>query len=376
MRGVDNVDFDVESYADIESIRSRWLMLHASGLSTPFQSFAWCNALLDTVGRARGAKPHFLIVVDRRTREDLLLLPLVQIKKWSISVITMPDFGLSDYNMPLISVRLAHNRERLKQVWEALRNYMPSADLLRFQQVPELVDGTPNPLLSIMNLREHPYSSWQLHLPEPGTSKDVGDLVLSRRQQRLVRKKLNKIASVTDVIPLTVEEKQRLFEHMLHHRRARFQKLDRPDALDDPAVVAFYRRMLVEPNIVVSGLAVGDTVIATIFGLADKNQFYLLMTSFDSAWAEASPGFALIYRSILALNKQGVRVFDFTIGDESYKRRFKTIRTPIFEAASALSPLGVLMVAWLSFLPYVLVGRRSGKRLLGHASGKLKLLLR
>ena len=49
-----------------------------TGVSTPFQSYAWISALLQTVGPWFDAELHVVIVKDRRTGEDLMLLPLVR----------------------------------------------------------------------------------------------------------------------------------------------------------------------------------------------------------------------------------------------------------------------------------------------------------
>jgi CelD/BcsL family acetyltransferase involved in cellulose biosynthesis len=363
---------DVEIFDDIAPIRARWRALETSGISTPFQSLAWSSALLSTVGKARGATPIFMIAVDRQTRKDLLLLPLVKQNK-APSIVTMPDFGFADYNSPLISIDLAADKARLKAVWAAIFGKLPSADVLRFQKVPAMIGGVPNPLLSVMRLRKETYASWQIHLPE--AQDELATSVWSSHQQKEMRRKLKKIGTVTDVVPRELHEKEHLFGHLLNQRQARFRKVARPDVFADPAVVALFRQLLAKPEeccgLVLRGLAVGDQIIAASLGVSSKKQFYLLMISFDEAWAEASPGVALIFRSILDLHRDGIRIFDFTIGDEHYKTRFKTIQVPIYEWASPLSPLGVPMAAWLKVFPHLVAARRSVKQLQVQATNSL-----
>jgi CelD/BcsL family acetyltransferase involved in cellulose biosynthesis len=376
MQRICDEGIDVEVFEDIAAIRSRWLALEISGLSTPFQSLAWTSALLSTLGKARGAVPTFLIAVDRRTRQDLLLLPLVKRGK-APSIIGMPDFGFADYNAPLLSSDLAADKERLSSVWTAVLGKLPAADLLQFQKVPEMIAGVPNPLLPVMDLRKESYASWQIHLPEAADA--VATSIWSSHQQKELRRKLKKIGALTDVVPLDPHEKEHLFEHLMVQRQARFRKVGRPDVFADPAVVTLFRKLLAEPEercgLVLRGLAVGGQVIATMLGVASKKQFCLLMISFDEAWSEASPGVALIFRSIVDLHKSGIRIFDFTIGDEPYKKRFNTIEVPIYERARPLSPLGVPVAAWLKVRPHLVTAHRSVKQLQSQAASKLPTLI-
>ena len=50
-----------------------------------------------------------------------------------------------------------------------------------------------------------------------------------------------------------------------------------------------------------------------------------------------SPGRLIIDRTIEALHRDGVREFDFSIGNYSYKRRFGPQRTPLVDLRAALS---------------------------------------
>ena len=95
-------DYDIETWSDIEPIRSRWKAIEASGVSTPFQSYAWVSALLESVGRSFDAELHIVIVKDRKTGEDLMLLPLVRRRAQLLRFLEIPDFSVSDYNSPII----------------------------------------------------------------------------------------------------------------------------------------------------------------------------------------------------------------------------------------------------------------------------------
>jgi len=54
-------------------------------------------------------------------------------------------------------------------------------------------------------------------------------------------------------------------------------------------------------------------------------------------WSACSPGRLIIDRTIEALHKDGVREFDFSIGNYTYKRRFRPQRTPLVDLSAPLS---------------------------------------
>jgi CelD/BcsL family acetyltransferase involved in cellulose biosynthesis len=65
-------------------------------------------------------------------------------------------------------------------------------------------------------------------------------------------------------------------------------------------------------------------------------------------WSNCSPGRLIIERTMAALHKDGVREFDFSIGNYAYKRRFGVAPLPLVDITAALSWRGV---------PYVLRDR-------------------
>ena len=54
-------------------------------------------------------------------------------------------------------------------------------------------------------------------------------------------------------------------------------------------------------------------------------------------WSNCSPGRLIIERTMAALHRDGVREFDFSIGNYAYKRRFGVARLPLVDISAALS---------------------------------------
>jgi CelD/BcsL family acetyltransferase involved in cellulose biosynthesis len=58
-------------------------------------------------------------------------------------------------------------------------------------------------------------------------------------------------------------------------------------------------------------------------------------------WSNCSPGRLIIERTMAALHKDGVREFDFSIGNYAYKRRFGVAPLPLVDLTAALNWRGI-----------------------------------
>ena len=134
---------------------------------------------------------------------------------------------------------------------------------------------------------------------------------------------------------------------------ARMQHLGVNFILDDGACADFYRN-LVRDGIgdgyaVLSALTVGEEVVATLLGVRSGPRYVMVRVSnAGDKWSGCSPGRLVIERTMAALHRDGVREFDFSVGEYDYKRRFGVTELPLVDISAALSLRG---------LPYALRDR-------------------
>ncbi len=99
----------------------------------------------------------------------------------------------------------------------------------------------------------------------------------------------------------------------------------------------------------VSALTVGEEVVATLLGVRSGSRYVMMrFSNAGEKWSSCSPGRLVIERTMAALHKDGVREFDFSVGDYDYKRRFGVTPLPLVDISAALSLRG---------LPYALRDR-------------------
>ena len=93
-------------------------------------------------------------IEDNQTSQIVLLLPLVKHREKGLSVISFADFGVADYNAPLIDPDHTFDPRATKALMQDIRKSLPSADLLKLEKIPELINKIKNPLCSLHDLQE------------------------------------------------------------------------------------------------------------------------------------------------------------------------------------------------------------------------------
>ncbi len=121
----------------------------------------------------------------------------------------------------------------------------------------------------------------------------------------------------------------RLPEFIEQHRDRRFMAGDH-SLFDDPRHKRFYERMIpvmLEAGLLRFGvLQWKDEVLAYHLGFHYDGVFTWYKPTFNVDWARYSPGEVLLKCLLEDALENGVRVFDFTVGDEAFKERFANVK--------------------------------------------------
>jgi CelD/BcsL family acetyltransferase involved in cellulose biosynthesis len=235
----------------------------------------------------------------------------------------------------------------------ALRRLPGGADLIRLRKMPVDLDGRPNPLAL-------PDGTGSCALN--GNVVATGDDFDAWRYQleRTVRKELERCwrvftrdpAAAFEIIP-GKNEALRILSTMAVQQGTRIQHLGLNFILNDETSAAFYRNLVgdgvASGYAVISALTVGEEVVATLLGIRCGSRYVMVrISNAGEKWSNCSPGRLIIERTMAALHKDGVRSFDFSIGNYAYKRRFGVAPLPLADITAALGWRG---------MPYVLRDR-------------------
>jgi CelD/BcsL family acetyltransferase involved in cellulose biosynthesis len=335
--------FRVELVRDWKQAVARW---HDISPSTPFQHPQWYDAWYAAFARAEGVTPLIAVVTDASTGEPAALLPLIRRRQNNIAIVEFADLDLTDYNAPILGSAAPRDAKAARALWRsllsALRRMPEAADLIRLRKVPVDLDGKPNPLALLDAAGPCPlngnlvatgqdYDAWRYTL-EKTVRKE-----LERSWRVFTRDPAASFAIITDT-----DEALRILSATEVQQGTRMQSLGLNYILNDETCAAFYRNLVRDAvgngYALVSALMVGDEVVATLLGIRTGSRYVMIrISNAGEKWSNCSPGRLIIERTMAALHRDGVRAFDFSVGNYAYKRRFGVTRLPLIDISAALS---------------------------------------
>ncbi len=354
--------FRVELFQDWKHAAARFA---DSAPGTPFQDSRWLDAWYLAFAGGDDVEPLIAVITEAATGQRAALLPLVRRLQKGIRIVEFADLDLTDYNAPLLGPAAPRDARTARAMWRelkaALRRMQGGTDLIRLRKMPVDLAGRPNPLALLdsagpcalngntvvtgedfdawrfsleRTVRKELERSWRVFARDPGAAFGM----VSDRNEAL------QILAVTEA-----------------QQGARMQQLGLNFILNNEACAAFYRNLVSDGLgsgfAVVSALTAGEEVVATLLGVRSGSHYVMVrISNAGEKWSNCSPGRLIIERTMAALHRDGVRSFDFSIGNYAYKRRFGVVPLALADVSAALSWRG---------LPYAL--RDRGARLLrGH----------
>jgi CelD/BcsL family acetyltransferase involved in cellulose biosynthesis len=339
--------FRVEFTRDWRRARARWGDL---GDATPFQNWQWLDAWYGAFSNIDHVEPLIAVISNAATKEQAVLLPLIRRTQNGIRIVEPADLDLTDYNAPMLGCAAPRDAKAARAMWKelraALRRIPGGADLIRLRKMPVELDGKPNPLALLDGAGP---CSLNGNIVSTGDDFDAWRFTL----ERTVRKELERSWRVFTRDPAAAfriitdrQEALCMLSTMEVQQGMRMQHLGLNFVLNDETCAAFYRN-LVKDNVgngyaVLSALTVGDEVVATLLGIRQGARYVMVrISNAGDKWSNCSPGRLIIERTMAALHKDGIRQFDFSIGNYAYKRRFGVVHIALIDFTAALSWRGV-----------------------------------
>lgn len=214
---------------------------------------------------------------------------------------------------------------------------LPAADLVRVNKIPERIGRNRNPLVGSAGLWRKGTRSWSVEIPNSWS--EYESAVLSSKIRRAFRsrlKNLEAMGSVAYVFANDDSSATRIFDALCAHREARFAKLGRSNILRSAPYREFYRqivwRSIPSGPAFLSALTVDSQVVATMLGLQWRDCYLALIpTMVEGDLQKHGIGKLMNWFQMKEMHARGCRHFDFTIGNESYKRDYGAQPSELYE---------------------------------------------
>jgi CelD/BcsL family acetyltransferase involved in cellulose biosynthesis len=170
----------------------------------------------------------------------------------------------------------------------------------------------------------------------------------TRRRDRTKRKRLSDIGEVRLVNPESADDIVSALDLLMDQKARQFVHMGVGNLFVRPGHAEFYRALASEPAtrhlVHVSRLDVGATTAAVNLGLTWRDCYYHLLTSYDDGeLSRFGPGAAHLHDLLHLAIDRGFKTFDFTIGDERYKRDWCDSEIKLHDHISAATWRGALI---------------------------------
>ena len=289
-------------------------------------------------------KPYIiLIILDNRL---VSIFPLCIRNDKTIRKLEWMGGDQADYMGPIIDKNYNINND-FSNIWEKCNQALPRYDFMLLNNQKENLFNVNNPFVSNFNnfksLKAYKsilHNDWESFYEKHANSK-------SRQTDRRKIRKLNNIGTLQFKVGKTKFEKKEIINNMIILKRKRYLETNNIDWLSIENYQNFYINLpsldLDTAELHCSCLLLDKKILACHVGVIQNETFYLLMISHESEdFRSFSPGRLFMLELINHSFKKGLKFFDFTIGEENYKKSWSDEESIIYSSFKSITILGKL----------------------------------
>jgi CelD/BcsL family acetyltransferase involved in cellulose biosynthesis len=332
----------------LASLEQEWREFESSAVCTPFQTYDWLSNWQRCVGAKAGVTPA--IVTARQHGKLLFILPLAAQRKGPVRRITFLGHTLCDYNAPLLAPDFSAqvSDTQFRALWKAALTLLQRQfhyDLLLLDKMPEKISQQANPMCllgtSLHASGAHATAlgeNWERFYSAKRSS-------ATRRRDRTKRRKLAELGDLRFITAEAPDEIRKTVDVLIEQKSRWFQRMGIANFFEIPGQKEFFLRLATtaRPFVHISQLSVGPNCAAANLGLLFQGCYYHVLASHDDGPASRfGPGVAHLHELMQFAIEHGCKSFDFTIGDEAYKRDWADSELELHDHVSGDGLLGQL----------------------------------
>lgn len=322
-----------------EKLEQDWIRLENEAEHFFFQKFIFVKTILEIFN---DTKIH--IVVVYRSNKPVAIFPL-EIKRYSqFKILRWIGTNQSDYCCPILNNKKFVNEKNFKTIWNNILDLIKDYDIVFLNKQPEYIEQTLNPFVtSIQNTYYSKVYQTKLTQHENDYLSLVENKKFSSELRRTKKKLLEKYKVTFETIFLSKQEN--LIEKILLKKNSYLKKKKISNTVNEN-LINFYKKLCnFCPKKLIAGLiqVEGKTIAASIGIIENKRFYYLIPVMFTEEFNSFSPGKILIHYLINWSKKNDLKVFDFGIGEETYKKYWSNYSTKIFRHLSYKGAKGFVL---------------------------------
>lgn len=322
--------------------------LCASCVAAPAQSAAWIR------NWSASTAPDLVLIFLEGAGHPVFALALEVVRSGPFRIARFPGGPHANGNFPAASlVLLAGNSpDHILALIAGIRQARPDIDLLALERQTGTLGGFWNPLLALPH-RASPNLALAVDLHSGFDA--LLERASGKRKRKKHRSQIRKFEAAGGYrrfAAATPAEVEFLLSAFLEMKGQRFRRQGIVDTFADPGVQTFLRRLFTSaladerPHFILHGLEVGGKLRAvTGSSLCDDRLVCEFSAFAEDDLVSASPGDFLFFENIREACEEGFAIYDFSVGDEVYKRQWCDIETTQFDVIVPLTAKGRLLAS-------------------------------
>ncbi len=352
-------DIALQIFDKVGETEQDWKAFERTADCTAFQTYGWLAKWQQHIGTRNGTVPA--IVFGREADGRLIfILQLAIERRGGARRLTWLGSELCDYNAPLLAEGFWRRLEGVQFValWHEIVKRLRAEpkfrfDLIDLQKMPETVGAQRNPFLNLA-VSPHPSGAYIATLGENWEQFYSAKRSSSTRKRE--RRQLKNLAEYGEVRFIDVNDRDeiaRSLDQLIAQKSRSFARMGVEDIFARAGYREFFLDVATDHNVGalthVSRLDVGATSAAVNLGLTFRDSYYLVLSSYhDGELSRFGPGRAHLHELLRHAIDHGFSRFDFTVGDEGYKRDWCDTELKLYDYLAAATVRGLVVVAMTS----------------------------
>ena len=317
-----------------EELEKEWLKLEVNSNISFFQTFNWQKYWYENCG----LNVSNIIVLLYKDGNLVCILPFNIENKNIFRVLNWNGFPFSDYNSPIIQNYFHLSKYHFDLIINEIKK------LYKFDYI-YLINLTN---ISFLRNKIIPTTkSFKLIFSERNKFQDI----LSKFEKKILyeKKRLMKLSEVLIDLEPDNKTKSEIIDFFIYEKKKQLNRTHAWDYLDKKIYLNYIinLRKLDPKNIHFSCLRLGNKIISSHIGYIYDNKFYYIFPVYNRKYQKYSTGNILLYYLIKNCFINKFESYDYTIGDEFYKKKISNEHEIIYNYIDFINFKGFICSSFL-----------------------------
>jgi CelD/BcsL family acetyltransferase involved in cellulose biosynthesis len=330
-------------------IKDLWFELEGSSQISPFQSYNWLLTWYQTAG-----KNYSLFIACIFLEGQIkAILPFGINDSKVIKKLEWLGGAHADYMAPIFRSECAHLLENFDSLWAEVLASLPRLDLLCLKKQIPKIGNNNNPFIGIYPAQR----TMQSYQSNFNNNEELFLDTLSKKLLSDVRRRKRRLSEQGKLkfnILNPHEDYQKFFDCLFTFKRKRYEQMGVHDFLEVKENQNFYINLpstiSLTANVSCSTLTLDNEIIALHWGVTDRKKFYYLMPAHNtSTYQNFSPGKVLLHELLEWCDENQFELFDFTGGEEQYKKFYSNDSFWLYETNHSFTMRGKIYLFLIGF---------------------------